>query len=114
MFVLNRTRMTEKGQRRRADKPRLQDTVRLSADGLAKVLGDLESRVMRAIWTIGRPAPARAVHNRIVRSHPVASWLDGPTRRSLAATIWVHSIWSPCTRSSHPRMVVFTYYLLAA
>lgn len=65
--------MTEKGQRRKADKPRLQDTVRLSADGLAKVLGDLESRVMRAIWTIGRPAPARAVHNRIVRSHPVAS-----------------------------------------
>lgn len=63
------------GKRRHAvsGKPRLQDTVRLSADGLAKVLGDLESRVMRAIWAIGRPTPTRAVHDRVVRSHPVAS-----------------------------------------
>ncbi len=65
--------MAAKGRRRPQTKPRLQDTVRLSADGLAKVLGDLESRVMRAIWAIGRPAPARVVHGRIVRSHPVAS-----------------------------------------
>ncbi|MDQ6830840.1 MAG: BlaI/MecI/CopY family transcriptional regulator [Gemmatimonadota bacterium] len=50
----------------------MQDTVRLSADGLAKVLGDLESRVMRAVWAIGRPVPARAVHDRVARSHTVA------------------------------------------
>ena len=52
--------------------PRLQDTVRLSADGLAKVLGDLEARVMRAVWDLGRPAPARLVHERVVRRHDVA------------------------------------------
>lgn len=52
--------------------PRLHDTVRLSADGLAKVLGDLEARVMEAIWTIGRPVPARTVHERVALSHAVA------------------------------------------
>jgi predicted transcriptional regulator len=52
--------------------PRLHDTVRLSADGFAKVLGDLEARVMRAVWELERPAPARAVHERVVREHEVA------------------------------------------
>lgn len=52
--------------------PRLQDTVRLSADGLAKVLGDLEARVMRTVWKLGRPATARTVHERVVREHEVA------------------------------------------
>ena len=65
--------MAAKSRRRLVAIPRLQDTVRLSADGLAKVLGDLESRVMRAIWTIGRPAPARLVHSRVVRTHRVAT-----------------------------------------
>ncbi|HLL83168.1 MAG TPA: BlaI/MecI/CopY family transcriptional regulator [Longimicrobium sp.] len=51
---------------------RIHDTVRLSATGLAKVLGDLEARVMRAVWEIGRPAPARAVHERVAREHSVA------------------------------------------
>lgn len=51
---------------------RIQDTVRLSADGLAKVLGDLEARVMRTVWQIGRPAPARTVHERVAREHNVA------------------------------------------
>jgi predicted transcriptional regulator len=51
---------------------RLQDTVRLSAAGLAKVLGDLEARVMNVIWALERPASARAVHERIVEEHPVA------------------------------------------
>lgn len=51
---------------------RIQDTVRLSADGLAKVLGDLEARVMRAVWQLGRPAPARTVHERVALDHPVA------------------------------------------
>ena len=56
----------------RGSAPRLQDTIRLSADGLAKVLGDLEARVMRAIWKVGRPLPARELHARIARSHDVA------------------------------------------
>lgn len=61
-------------KRRRPDlqPPRLQDTVRLSADGLAKVLGDLEARVLRAVWTIARPAPARAVHSLVAEEHQVA------------------------------------------
>ena len=52
--------------------PRLQDTVRLSASGLAKVLGDLETRVLRAVWSFGRPVPARPVHERVARRHDVA------------------------------------------
>ena len=54
------------------DALRLQDTVRLSADGLAKVVGDLEARVMRVAWRIGRPASAREVHEHVVREHDVA------------------------------------------
>jgi predicted transcriptional regulator len=52
--------------------PRLQDTIRLTADGLAKVLGDLETRVMQTVWAIGRPVPARAVHERVLADHNVA------------------------------------------
>lgn len=51
---------------------RLQNTIRLSADGLAKVLGDLEARVMRVVWEIARPATAREVHERVVSEHEVA------------------------------------------
>lgn len=51
---------------------RLQDTVRLSAEGIAKVLGDLEARVMRVVWGIERPETARAVHARVIEEHPVA------------------------------------------
>lgn len=51
--------------------PRVPDTVRLSADGLAKVLGDLEARVMHAVWALGRPATARAVHLRVHEEHDV-------------------------------------------
>jgi predicted transcriptional regulator len=50
---------------------RLQDTVRLSADGLAKVLGDLEARVMVAVWTLAAPASARAVYELVTRKHKV-------------------------------------------
>ena len=57
---------------RPSKRPRLQDTVRLSADGLAKVLGDLEARVMQATWELGRPASARTVHERVVSEHDVA------------------------------------------
>ncbi len=66
---------TAKAQKPRvsaATTPRLQDTVRLSADGLAKVLGDLEARVMTAVWVLAQPAAARAVHSEVIRSHPVA------------------------------------------
>ena len=52
--------------------PDLQDTVRLSAHGLAKVLGDLEARVMAASWQLNRPATARAVHEVVARDHDVA------------------------------------------
>ena len=52
--------------------PDLQDTVRLSANGLAKVLGDLEARVMAASWQLDRPATARAVHEVVARDHDVA------------------------------------------
>jgi predicted transcriptional regulator len=51
---------------------RLQDTIRLSADGVAKVLGDLEARVMDAVWNLGWPVPARMVHERVVEEHDVA------------------------------------------
>ena len=65
--------MKKKPESRRArTAPRLQDTVRLSAAGLAKVLGDLEARVMRAVWDLDRPAPARVVHERVARRHDVA------------------------------------------
>lgn len=55
-----------------ATTPRLHDTIRLSADGLAKVLGDLEARVLTVVWTFDAPVPARVVHAAVVREHPVA------------------------------------------
>lgn len=57
---------------RQPRRPQLQNTVRLSAEGLAKVLGDLEARLMRTVWQIGRPVTARVVHDRIVNEHEVA------------------------------------------
>lgn len=50
----------------------LQDTLRLSAEGVAKALGDLEARVMTVMWKMKRPLSARAVHDEVVREHPVA------------------------------------------
>lgn len=50
---------------------RLQGTVRLSADGLAKVLGDLEARLMAVVWAGGQPLSARQVHEVVVRRHDV-------------------------------------------
>jgi predicted transcriptional regulator len=64
--------MTSKQPRKGKGTMRLQDTIRLSADGLAKVLGDLEARVMDAIWSLGRPVPARVVHERVIEEHDVA------------------------------------------
>jgi predicted transcriptional regulator len=51
---------------------RLQDTLRLSAEGIAKVLGDLEARVMNVMWGFGQPASARVVHQQVIELHPVA------------------------------------------
>lgn len=52
--------------------PQLHDTIRLAADGLAKVLGDLEARVMAAMWRLGVPATGRAVHAQVASTHQVA------------------------------------------
>jgi predicted transcriptional regulator len=52
--------------------PKLHDTVRLSADGLAKVLGDLEARILHAVWVLGEPATARHIHDQIVADHDVS------------------------------------------
>ncbi len=58
--------------RARVPSPQLQDTVRLSAEGFAKVLGDLETRVLQAVWDLRAPSPARVVHARVAETHPVA------------------------------------------
>jgi predicted transcriptional regulator len=50
----------------------LQDTLRLSAEGVAKVLGDLEAKVMHVVWRMDAPASARTVHEKVVEEHPVA------------------------------------------
>lgn len=63
--------MSPKRSSRDKNLPRLQDTVRLSADGFAKVLGDLEARVMQAVWRLGTPATAREVHERVTAEHKV-------------------------------------------
>lgn len=64
--------MTPRRKSRKTDTtaPRLPDTVRLSADGLAKVLGDLEARVLQVVWGFGQPVPARAVFERVAEDHP--------------------------------------------
>jgi BlaI family penicillinase repressor len=36
------------------------------------VLGDLEARVMTAVWELGTPSPARVVHGVVSRTHAVA------------------------------------------
>lgn len=62
-----------KGDARGTDeRPQLHDTIRLSAEGLAKVLGDLEARVLRTVWALGKPATARQVHDRLVREHVIS------------------------------------------
>lgn len=66
--------MAESGNRESLPKRRaagIHDTVRLSARGLAKVLGDLEARVLRAVWKAGKPSTAREIHTRVVRQHKV-------------------------------------------
>jgi predicted transcriptional regulator len=57
---------------KRKDDFRLQNTVRLDADGIAKVLGDLEARVIETVWEVSEPMSARTVHELIAEEHPVA------------------------------------------
>ena len=52
--------------------PRLHDSLRLSAKGVGMVLGDLEARVLRAVWAMRAPATARAIHDRVVRAHAIS------------------------------------------
>lgn len=52
--------------------PLLQGTFRLAAHGIAKVLGDLEARILEAMWALGVPASARVVHERIAAEHAVS------------------------------------------
>ena len=47
--------------------------MRLSADGLAKVLGDLEARVLDVVWRLERPSTARTVHEAVAKNHDVSS-----------------------------------------
>ena len=51
--------------------PRLQDTLRLSAAGSGMMLGDLEHRVLEAVWSVKRPMTARGIHDRVARTHDV-------------------------------------------
>lgn len=55
-----------------SNEPQLHGTVRLSADGMAKVLGDLEARVLQTVWALGKPASARVVHARVAKRHRVS------------------------------------------
>jgi predicted transcriptional regulator len=48
------------------------DAVRLNAEGVAKVLGDLEARVLTAVWQFDEPVTARSVHDMVVVDHDVA------------------------------------------
>lgn len=57
---------------RGATPPKMGDAVRLSADGVAKVLGDLEARLLTAMWHFEAPVSARVVHEAIVGEHEVA------------------------------------------
>lgn len=63
---------TPRSDRKGTPAPQMQDTVRLSAEGVAKVLGDLEARVLRTVWSFDRPVPARVVHERLAKEHPVS------------------------------------------
>jgi predicted transcriptional regulator len=56
----------------RSPELRLQGTLRLSAEGVAKVLGDLEAKVMHTVWALNSPAAARTVHEKLFEDHPVA------------------------------------------
>lgn len=57
---------------RPSPRPKMGDAVRLSAEGVAKVLGDLEARLLTTVWQLDMPATARTVHEMISDEHEVA------------------------------------------
>lgn len=57
---------------RKPARPKMGDAVRLSAEGVAKVLGDLEARLLTMVWQLETPATARTVHEMIIDEHDVA------------------------------------------
>jgi predicted transcriptional regulator len=61
-----------KSRKEATPEPRIHDTFRLSADGLAKVLGDLEARVLKVVWQLEDPSSAREVHESVIEEHEVA------------------------------------------
>jgi predicted transcriptional regulator len=63
--------MSEHRDRDRSTELQLHDTFRLSADGVAKALGDLEARVMGVVWSLGGASSARSVHQRVALEHSV-------------------------------------------
>jgi predicted transcriptional regulator len=72
-------------------------TVRLSAEGLGKVLGDLEARVMRTLWDFNAPTAARDVHARIAETHDVQyltvlTVLNRLVRKRLARRMQQHNL----------------------
>ena len=44
----------------------------MSADGVAKILGDLETRIIHALWDLGSAVPARQVYSTIAETHPIS------------------------------------------
>lgn len=58
-------------RQRKQHGPAIAHAVRLGAEGVGKVLGDLEARIMQTLWMLNRPAPARLVHERVARNHKV-------------------------------------------
>lgn len=56
---------------RKRSGPPISNAIRLSADGPGIVLGDLEARIMQALWSFNRPVPARVVHDAVARDHKV-------------------------------------------
>lgn len=48
-----------------------QDTLRLSSTGVGMLLGDLEQRLMEAVWKLDRPATAREIHESLRRGRDI-------------------------------------------
>ena len=57
---------------RKSTLPKVGDAVRLSAEGVAKVLGDLEARLLTVAWQLDAPATARTIHETVIEEHDVA------------------------------------------
>lgn len=47
------------------------ENLKLSSRGIAMLLGELEHALLEASWSLARPASARELHARIVKTRPV-------------------------------------------